>query len=291
MKKHFFHLFLILAILAFLPVSSMAGSATLNWQPNPENDLGGYRVYYGTSSRTYGPPLNVNTATTCTLDTLSEGATYYFAVTAYDTSENESGFSTEVHKTLTDGISPEIALSSPTSGGSYTTGATPLTVKGTAADNVGVTQVVWSNPPNGSGTATLSGGNWTAGNIPLSAGTNTLTFTARDAAGNNGSKSLVVTYTAPDTAAPTVSFSSPTSGGSYATGASPLTVKGTAADNVGVTQVTWSNPPNGSGTATLSGGNWTAGNIPLSAGTNTLTFIARDAAGNNGSKSLVVTYT
>jgi len=290
MKKHFFQLFLILAILAFLPVSSMAGSATLNWQPNPENDLGGYRVYYGISSRSYGPPLNVNTATTCTLNTLSDGATYYFAVTAYDTSGNESGFSDEVHKSLNapDTSAPTVALGSPTSGGSYATGTSVLTVSGTATDNVGVTQVAWSNDRGGSGTASGTT-SWKASSIQLSAGTNTLTFTARDAAGNHSSKTLMVTYNAPDTSAPTVAFSSPTSGGSYATGTSALTVSGTAADNVGVTQVAWSNDRGGSGTASGTA-SWKASSIQLSAGTNTLTFTARDAAGNHSSKTLVVTY-
>ncbi|MFO7496810.1 MAG: Ig-like domain-containing protein, partial [Desulfobacterales bacterium] len=165
-------------------------------------------MYYGTASRTYGPPLNVNTANTCTLSTLSESATYYFAVTAYDTSGNESGFSTEVSKTLIDGINPVVALSSPTSGGSYATGASPLTVKGTATDNVGVTRVAWSNDRGGSGTGSGTG-SWTAGSIALSEGTNTLTFTAEDVAGNRGSRSLTVTYTAPvqvssDQVAPTV---------------------------------------------------------------------------------------
>ncbi len=288
MKKHCFHLFLILVVLAFLPGLSMAGSATLNWQQNTESDLGGYRVYYGTSSRTYGPPLNVNTATTCTLSDLSEGAAYYFAVTAFDTAGNESGFSTEVQKAFNDGTNPVIALSTPTSGGSYATGASPLTVKGTATDNVGVTRVAWSNDRGGSGTASGTG-SWTAGSIALSQGTNTLTFTAEDAAGNRGSKTLTVTYSAPDTSVPTVSLSTPTSGGSYATGTATLTVTGTATDNVGVTRVAWSNDRGGSGTASGTG-SWTAGSIALSQGTNTLTFTAEDAAGNRGSKTLTVTY-
>jgi fibronectin type 3 domain-containing protein len=293
MKKHYFQLFLILAILAFLPVSSMAGSATLNWQPNPENDLDGYRVYYGTSSRSYGPPLNVNTATTCTLDKLSDGATYYFAVTAYDTSGNESGFSDEVQKSLNapDTSAPTVAFSSPTSGGSYATGTSALTVSGTAADNVGVTQVAWSNDRGGSGTASGTT-SWKASNIQLSAGTNILTFTARDAASNHSSKTLVVTYNAPDTSAPTVSLSTPTSGGSYATESAAMMVTGTATDNVGVTQVAWNNDRGGSGTEPINdNGSWTVGNIALYEGTNNLAFTAEDAAGNKGSKTLTVTYT
>jgi hypothetical protein len=295
MKKHFFHLFLILTVLALLPVSSMAGSAILNWQPNSESDLDGYRVYYGTSSRSYGPPLYVNTATTCTLDTLSEGATYYFAVTAYDTSGNESGFSAEVHKSFNapDTSAPTVLLSSPTSGGSYTTESASMMVTGTATDNVGVTQVAWSNDRGGSGTAPIDdNGSWTVGNIALYEGPNNLTFEARDAAGNQGSRSLTVTYTAPvqassDQVAPTVRIVSPTSKSSYFSRVRSIDLAGTALDNIKVAKITWQNSRGETGTAagTL---NWAVAGIPLNRWNNTITITAHDAAGNSSSASLTV---
>jgi hypothetical protein len=151
-----------------------------------------------------------------------------------------------------------------------------------------VTQVAWSNDRGGSGTASGTT-SWTVSNMQLSAGANTLTFTAKDAAGNNGSKTLVVTYSAPDTSAPTVSLSTPTSGGSYVADSAAMMVTGTATDNVGVSRVVWANDRGGSGTASGTG-SWTAGNIALSEGTNTLTFTAEDAAGNRGSLNLTVTY-
>jgi hypothetical protein len=77
----------------------LAGEAILSWAPNTETDLSGYKVYYGTASGTYGVPLTVGTTTTSTVSGLSPG-TYYLAVTAYDTSGNESGFSAEVSKTV-----------------------------------------------------------------------------------------------------------------------------------------------------------------------------------------------
>jgi len=291
MKKHCFHLFLILVVLAFLPGLSMAGSATLNWQPNTESDLGGYRVYYGTSSRTYGPPLNVNTTTTCTLSDLSEGAAYYFAVTAFDTAGNESGFSTEVQKAFNDGTNPVIALSTPTSGGSYATGTATLTVTGTATDNVGVTRVAWSNDRGGSGTASGTA-SWTAGSIALSQGTNVLTFTAEDAAGNRGSRSLTVTYSAPptvevDQVAPTVRIVSPTSKSTYFSLTRSVNLAGTAVDNIQVTKITWRNSRGETGTAsgTL---NWSVAGIPLNRYNNTITITAHDAAGNSSSAYLKV---
>ena len=67
--------------------------------------MAGYKVYYGTGSGTYGSPINVGKVTTCTLNSLTPGQTYYIAVTAYDTSDNESGYSTEVRGIPTDTMS------------------------------------------------------------------------------------------------------------------------------------------------------------------------------------------
>jgi len=66
------------------------------WQPNNEPDLGGYKVYYGTSSRQYSAVIDVGKNTRCTVQNLAEGIRYYFTVTAYDESGNESTFSQEV---------------------------------------------------------------------------------------------------------------------------------------------------------------------------------------------------
>jgi hypothetical protein len=77
----------------------LAANAYLTWNANSESDLGGYNVYYGTAPRSYGTPINVGNVATYTLTGLNPG-TYYFAVTAYDTSGNESGFSNEASLTL-----------------------------------------------------------------------------------------------------------------------------------------------------------------------------------------------
>jgi len=77
----------------------LALDVNLAWDPNNESDLAGYKLYYGTSSRSYGPPIDVGNKTTYTLSGLTSG-TYYLAVTAYSTSGKESGFSDEVSKVL-----------------------------------------------------------------------------------------------------------------------------------------------------------------------------------------------
>jgi hypothetical protein len=77
----------------------VTGSATLDWAPNTEPDLAGYRVYHGTSSGVYGPAVDVGLATTYTINGLPAG-THYFTVTAYDEAGNESSRATEVSKRI-----------------------------------------------------------------------------------------------------------------------------------------------------------------------------------------------
>ncbi len=87
---------LIILVLILAPAVAFSASVSLRWQANNEPDISGYNIYYGTSSRNYGLPIPVGNATSHTVDNLTEGATYYFSVTARDTSGNESGYSSEV---------------------------------------------------------------------------------------------------------------------------------------------------------------------------------------------------
>jgi hypothetical protein len=90
---------------------------------------------------------------------------------------------------------PTIAIMTPTSSPTYTTSTTPLLIGGTASDNVGVTQVTWVNDRGGSGTAAGTT-SWSA-SVALQLGTNIVTVTARDAAGNTKTDALTVTLTSP----------------------------------------------------------------------------------------------
>ncbi len=79
------------------PRASALGAAfTLEWDPNQEANLAGYRLYYGTASRTYETRIDVGNVTTYRVTGLLDGVTYYFAVTAYDQQGMESGYSNEV---------------------------------------------------------------------------------------------------------------------------------------------------------------------------------------------------
>jgi hypothetical protein len=192
--------------------------------------------------------------------------------------------------TSSDTTRPTVSIATPTTGASFTSSSSNLQIGGTAADNVGVTSLSWSNSRGGGGTASGTT-NWSVSSIGLQIGTNVITLTARDAAGNTGADSLTVTYSAPtaDTTLPAVTITSPTSNSSYIASSSRLSISGTASDNVGVTQVSWVTDRGASGTASGTT-NWTASEILLQSGTNNVTVTARDAAGNRKTDVLTVTY-
>jgi fibronectin type 3 domain-containing protein len=79
--------------------------ADLSWNANTEPDLAGYNVY---RSGTAGGPYTKINPTLLTQNSyqdtgLTNGTTYYYVVTAVDTSDNESEYSEEVFAALTIG--------------------------------------------------------------------------------------------------------------------------------------------------------------------------------------------
>jgi hypothetical protein len=204
-------------------------------------------------------------------------------VRATDTAGNSSTATLDV--TL-DTTAPTIAITSPTSSGSAISGTSPFLIGGTASDNVAVASVTWSNPGASPSSGTASGTDTWNASVPLVAGLNTITVKATDTAGNTSTASMTVTY---DTTPPTVTIS--TNGGAgFATNTSPVALAGTATDpgGTGVTGVTWMNAATGgSGAATFAAPNWTL-SVPLAIGSNTITVVATDAAGNNGNASIII---
>ena len=109
---------------AFSANFAFAGSATLSWNANTEPDLAGYKIYYGTSAKTgtnpgsgtnqplpkcglcgYSTSIDVAKTSTpsspsYTINNLTNNTTYYFSISAYDTSNNESAFSSQVSKLI-----------------------------------------------------------------------------------------------------------------------------------------------------------------------------------------------
>jgi hypothetical protein len=181
---------------------------------------------------------------------------------------------------------PTVMISSPTAGQTVS-GVVTITVA--AADNVGVTRMDYLQDGQLLAALTPPAFTFPWSTTSVSNGSHSLTARAYDAAGNIATSAPVaVTVNNPDLTPPTATITSPTSNPTYTTSSSPLTLGGTAADNVGVTQVTWANNRGGSGTATGTT-SWTASGIVLQPGINVLTVTARDGAANTASARLTVT--
>ena len=97
--KHLSFLPLLLIALILVP-NGYPAQVTLAWDPNQEPDVAGYKIHYGTYSGTYQHTVDVENFTSCTVSGLEEGKTYFFAVTAYDTHDNQSDYSAEVMYTV-----------------------------------------------------------------------------------------------------------------------------------------------------------------------------------------------
>jgi len=86
---------LIVILFQFSGISHSA-EVTLEWDPNTEPDLAGYRIYYGFESENYTYTIDVGNQTSYTVPDLESDRLYYFAATSYDVYNNESEFSEEV---------------------------------------------------------------------------------------------------------------------------------------------------------------------------------------------------
>ena len=87
---------LAVAMLAAGALSANAQSVVLAWDPSPEPDVAGYRVYYGTSPRTYTTNVDAGRNTTHEVTGLDLTKEYYFAVRAYTDTGLLSPLSEEV---------------------------------------------------------------------------------------------------------------------------------------------------------------------------------------------------
>jgi hypothetical protein len=132
-------------ILGAAASDGFGAQVTLAWNANAESDLGGYRVHHGTTSGSYSVHIDVHNVTTYTVTGLTEGQTYYFVATAYDTSGNESGYSNQVSHTIPSSqgrllLTPAADLtSSGNPGGPFT----PASITYTLA-NSGTTSINWT---------------------------------------------------------------------------------------------------------------------------------------------------
>ena len=92
-----FSLFLITSNVAFAAEDC---TADFSWLPNPESDLAGYKIYYGTTHNgpynlmaEMGNPEPVDGRIHGSVFWLTDGLTYYFVCVAYNDAELESDYS------------------------------------------------------------------------------------------------------------------------------------------------------------------------------------------------------
>lgn len=90
------------------PSDSASGVATLSWTPPTTNldgsvlaNLAGYRIYYGTKPGDYPNVITIKGSglSAYVIENLQPN-TYYFAMTAYNTSGSESPYSNTASKTI-----------------------------------------------------------------------------------------------------------------------------------------------------------------------------------------------
>jgi PKD repeat protein len=94
-------------------VPAVAGTISIQWDPVPDTDLAGYRVYYGTSPDTYDHSVDVGNVTVYTLGGLTDCVTWYVAVKAEDTEGLES---VDCSNQVSGWPRPEVSVAVPDSG-------------------------------------------------------------------------------------------------------------------------------------------------------------------------------
>ena len=136
-------------------------SVSLAWNADSGNNIAGYNLYYGVASHNYTTKVTTGHSTNASVSNLAVGTTYFFAVTAYDTSGLESDYSGEISYTVptSTGSPPAIVSFAATSG----TITAPFTVL-----NGTVLQTILSTLLNG-GSAVYNFNITKAGNYCVSA--------------------------------------------------------------------------------------------------------------------------
>jgi hypothetical protein len=247
-----------------------SGVATVSWTNAANAQFGNANLSPGTWSIPSVP--------------LNAGANL-ISLVAIDNAGNSTS-STPVQITIYfDNTPPSVAVTS--NPPSFATNNGSLTLSGTASDNISLATVTWSNNRGGSGGAGIVGGTWSASISGLQLGTNVITITATDSAGNPKTTTETITY---DNVPPTLAITSPANG--FDTAAATVALSGTAGDNLALaspTPISWKNLANSqTGTTSVSGGIWSVASVPLQPGSNTIQVTATDSVGNQTSTSVLV---
>ncbi len=196
--------FFVLLVLLFSSLS-WAGSVNLEWDPNTEPDIAGYKIYYkiGSSGEPYNgtgavegdSPVDVGNVTTFEVSGLTEGNVYYFVATAYNTGALESDYSNEVSTSdITDLYPPTVTGTTPTND------TTPTWSWSSGGGGNGTYRYKLDDSDLTSGATQTTNTSYTPA-VALSEGSHTLYVQERDVDenwSNSGSFTIVVDITAPE---------------------------------------------------------------------------------------------
>ena len=202
---------------------------TLMWDPNPESNIAGYRVYYGEASASPAV-IDVGNATSRQFSNLEAGRSYFFYVTAYNTEGQESGPSETLNYTKASGGNqpPTVQLTSPSDGATFAAPAT-ITINANATDVDGmVTRVNFYSNGTPIGYDTTSPFSFSMNNV--GPGNYELSAQAVDNDSAASASSVVhVSVGAVANQPPTVQLTSPPDGATFAAPAT-ITINANATD-------------------------------------------------------------
>jgi hypothetical protein len=264
-----------------LPGITSADTIQVLWNPNSE-PVAGYVVYLGEPSNST-QRYDVGNTTTFIWPNAVAGRLYCVQVSAYldslegPRSAQTCGYSNQFPVLTNPGDRTSVA-GSPTS----------LQLAGSDPDGAPVTYFASGLP---AGLSLMMNNGYISG-VPAAVGVYSVTASVSDGVLTSTPQVFKWSVSAPstsDTIAPSIAIKSPTTATTYTSSASTLALSGSATDNVSVVSVSWTNDRGGSGSASGTT-SWSAGSIGLKTGTNVITVTARDAAGNQSSKALTVTY-
>ena len=88
-------MFLIVAALLGTASNLYAATVTASWNANPEPDIAGYKLSYGTATGVYTTTIDVGNVTTYVPTGLAPATGYFFVVQAYNTGGLTSAYSTD----------------------------------------------------------------------------------------------------------------------------------------------------------------------------------------------------
>jgi len=252
--------------------------AALAWNHNTEPDLDHYNLYRS-DYEAFGYALLAQPAGNTVTDTTAQnGHTYYYKLSASDTTGNESAACAPVAAALAD-EPPDVTIFSPEDGHAFDHDE-ELDFSGTATDREDGSlsgEIIW--------TSSLQGqiGLGAGFSRTLQPGTHLITASVTDSGGNTDVATIAVTVHEPD-GAPTVTITAPAGGATFTTDETiPFTATASDAEDGDLTAlIVWTSSVDGE----IGVGGQAA--VQLSEGTHVITAQATDSVAQTASDAVTI---